>query len=82
MQGNFLFKKKFLFNILISMKFILEMYQVIMKPKSLLIFFPSSKFPQKKSLKKIFNFWVEFISGTFFEKFLNWGGKFITDLAL
>ena len=63
------------------MKFFSEMFQVVMKPKSLLIFFPSSKFSQKKSLKKIFNFWVEFISGTFFEKILNWGRKFITILA-
>ena len=38
-------------------------------------------YTENTASSKIFNFWVEFSSGNFYEKILNWGRKFITILA-
>ena len=77
----FLFKKKFLFNILISMKFFLEIHQVSKNLKSFFIFFPSSKFSQKNPLKKIFFFlgWIYF--GNFFWDNFELGKKINNDFG-
>ena len=62
----FSFKKKYILNIPISIKFFFKMHQGTKNPKSFCNFFPSTKFSQKNPLKKIFNFlgWIYF--GNFF----------------
>ena len=79
LRQNFLIKKKYIFNVPISMKFFLEIHYVAINLKSLCIFLPSSKLSKKNPLKKILNFlgWIYF--GNFFWDNFELGKKIKND---